>query len=183
MAEWFKRLLQSKEEREAEQYRRLLETDTFQQMVRDQAKQLLDESKREAERREAEEEERRRKVLETAEETLSVLTEEMEKSNKPHVVIRSLSFSPEQGIQVKLDYNAAFIRYLTANGVTGKNEDEIVRKWLAMLSNDIMHESITEDYVLNGVPADVSPGIGLEEILRELQKEQGDDENEPDFRR
>jgi len=177
MAEWFKRLFQSPEEKEQEQYVKILQSDGFKNLVRQQAESLLEESRREEERLKVEAELKRKAVLDNAEQTISAMTEEMQKSNKPYVVIRSLGFNPQQGIEVKLDYNPAFIKYLVTNGITGKNEDEIVRRWLAYLSTDIIQDSVADEYVMSGVSPDETPGISLEEILKEINRQQ-DDENE-----
>ena len=59
-------------------------------------------------------------------------------STEPWVEIKSDTVDPIHGIQIKLDWNPAFVQYLKDNGITGKDEDSIVQKWLAFLYEDIV---------------------------------------------
>lgn len=40
----------------------------------------------------------------------------------------------EEGLQLSLDWNDAFIEFLKAGGVTGSDDTQIVQKWLAMIA-------------------------------------------------
>ena len=57
---------------------------------------------------------------------------------EPWVVIKSDRLDPVKGIQIELDWNEAFIQYLKDNGLTGKDEDTIVQKWLALLYHNLL---------------------------------------------
>ena len=182
MAGWLKRLLESEEDRKARQMEELSQTDAFRELIKQQAADLLEESKKEAERKKDEAEREHQEKVEKAEDTISALTAEMVESETPYVIVRSIGFDSRNGVQVQLDWNPAFIRYLKAGGIDGRNEDEIVRRWLAMLSHDIIQEGIANDYILNGVSDDEKPLGDFEQVLREIQKELGDDEEESDTR-
>lgn len=71
-----------------------------------------------------------------------ILQEESEKaldnpegkqSDQPWVTIVGDTVS-EEGIQLSLDWNDAFIKFLKAQGVTGTDDTQIVQKWLAMIA-------------------------------------------------
>ncbi len=65
-----------------------------------------------------------------------VVGEEADKyrdSKDPWVTIIGDTIS-EDGIQIALDWNDAFVKYLKAQGVTGTDETEVVQHWLAMIS-------------------------------------------------
>jgi hypothetical protein len=59
-------------------------------------------------------------------------------SNVPWVEIKSDSVDPVKGIQIELDWNDAFIQYLKDNGLTAKDDDAMVQKWIAMLYVDLL---------------------------------------------
>ena len=56
----------------------------------------------------------------------------------PWVDVHSAEFDPEKGVQVELDWNTAFISYLRQNGITGKTEELVIQKWLALLYDDLL---------------------------------------------
>lgn len=58
------------------------------------------------------------------------LADERQQSDNPFVEIISDGYDPELGVQLQLDWNAAFIKELRAKGYTGSTEREIVNKWL-----------------------------------------------------
>lgn len=58
------------------------------------------------------------------------------KSNEPYVEVISSHYDDDQGIQLRLDWNPAFIKYLKRHGIPGNSEDEIVSFWLRRLGND-----------------------------------------------
>lgn len=57
-------------------------------------------------------------------------------SNEPWVNVVSERVDPENGVELKLDWNKAFIKYLQAHGIRGRSEDEIVDKWLRTLGQN-----------------------------------------------
>lgn len=65
-------------------------------------------------------------------------------STDPFVEIVSQNFSEEGGVQLRLDWNPAFIRYLKANGVTGPTDESIVDNWLKSLASERIAEGGTE---------------------------------------
>lgn len=40
----------------------------------------------------------------------------------------------EDGIKIDLDWNEAFIKHLVSCGISGKDETQIVQKWLALIA-------------------------------------------------
>jgi hypothetical protein len=58
-------------------------------------------------------------------------------SKDPWVEIKSDKFDEARGLQIELDWNTAFIEYLKENGITGRDEDTAVQKWLALLYHDM----------------------------------------------
>lgn len=83
--------------------------------------------------------------LETASSELTVLREQVKEhedkknSPEPWVEVIGESIDPVRGIQIKLDWNDAFIQYLKENGITGKDEDTAIQKWLALLYHDLIN--------------------------------------------
>jgi hypothetical protein len=77
-----------------------------------------------------------------------VVSEEADKyrdSKEPWVTIIGDTIS-DDGIQIALDWNDAFINYLKSEGVTGVDETQIVQKWLAMVSQQTA-EKMKQIYV------------------------------------
>jgi hypothetical protein len=66
--------------------------------------------------------------------------EDDEKRNgtTPWVEIKSDSVDPVKGIQIELDWNDAFIQYLKDSGLSAKDDDSLVQKWIAMLYVDLL---------------------------------------------
>lgn len=64
--------------------------------------------------------------------------EEKKNSSDPWVEVVGESIDPVRGIEIRLDWNAAFIQYLKENGITGRDEDTAVQKWLAFLYQDMV---------------------------------------------
>ncbi len=60
-------------------------------------------------------------------------------SDEPWVEIKSDSIDPDKGIQIGLDWNDNFIEYLKSNGLTGKSDEVIVQKWIALLYHDLIN--------------------------------------------
>jgi hypothetical protein len=91
----------------------------------------------------AEEEEHKRLKNEEA---MAIYREEMKKSSEPWVEVVSGDVDPTNGIQIKLDWNDAFITYLRQNGITGENEDIMVQKWLVGLNMSIVDGKVEEKF-------------------------------------
>lgn len=66
--------------------------------------------------------------------------EEKRNSPIPWVEVIGESIDPIKGIEIKLDWNDAFIQYLKDNGISGKDEDVAIQKWLAMLYQDLIEK-------------------------------------------
>lgn len=65
-----------------------------------------------------------------------IVSEEAEKyrdSKEPWVTIVGETVT-EDGIQLSLDWNAAFVNFLRAQGIAGTDETQVVQKWLAMIA-------------------------------------------------
>lgn len=60
------------------------------------------------------------------------------KSTEPWVSIRSDKVDHEKGLQLELDWNEAFIKYLRANGVKGTKEEDVVAYWLTMINSQFL---------------------------------------------
>lgn len=75
-----------------------------------------------------------------------VVSEEADRhrdSDEPFVTIIGDTIT-EDGIQLALDWNDAFVKYLRAQGVTGADDTQIVQHWLAMIARqaaDKLHEN------------------------------------------
>lgn len=57
---------------------------------------------------------------------------------EPWVEIKSERIDPIKGIQIELDWNPAFVQYLKDNGITGRDEETAVQRWIAMLYQNLM---------------------------------------------
>lgn len=68
-----------------------------------------------------------------------VVSEESERwrdSKEPWVTIIGDTVT-EEGIQLALDWNDAFVKYLKSQGVAGIDETQVVQRWLAMISKQV----------------------------------------------
>lgn len=89
-----------------------------------------------------------RKEEESRPQIQRIVSEEAEKyrdSKEPWVTIIGDSIS-DDGIQIALDWNDAFISYLKSEGITGADETQVVQKWLAMVSQQTA-EKMKQTYV------------------------------------
>lgn len=95
-----------------------------------------------------------RAELKVSDEELSVLrTKEAEANEKhssvePWIEIKSDGIDPIKGMVIECDWNPAFIQFLKENGITSKDENVAVQKYIAMLYADIveqMDQQIIED--------------------------------------
>lgn len=177
--EWLKRITESKEERKKRQLEELAQTDDFKELIQDKASEILREHRDKEQQRIEEERKNHKEKVNEAKENLETLGNEMKNSPEPFVNVLSIGFNAENGIEVKLDYNQAFIRYLHAAGIKGKNEEETIRMWLAHLNYDIGQDDLAQDYVMNGVDGDEMPSMSFEEIQQRIVDDDGEDEDEP----
>lgn len=82
----------------------------------------------------------------TLQRVLSAESEKYRDSKEPWVTIIGDTISDE-GIQIALDWNDAFISYLKAEGVAGADETQIVQRWLAMIAkqtSDKLHHQFVD---------------------------------------
>jgi hypothetical protein len=67
--------------------------------------------------------------------------EKKKNSSEPWVEVVSEKYDEStKQVEMKLDWNGAFIKMLRVHGYTGNNEQEIVDKWFQRLSQDIAAE-------------------------------------------
>lgn len=59
-------------------------------------------------------------------------------SDEPWIEMTSDDYDPEKGLKVGLDWNKAFITHLRKSGITGVTEDDAIRKYIALLYQDIL---------------------------------------------
>lgn len=73
-------------------------------------------------------------------------------------VLTATQPDPVKGLQVSMDWNEEFLKYLVANNVMGDVEEELIQKWLVMLCEGMINDiedslveaasnSVGEDYV------------------------------------
>jgi len=83
--------------------------------------------------------------LQEAEEQLTMYRKQEEADEarrngiEPWVEVRSAHLDPVKGIQIELDWNEAFVQYLKDNGLSGRDDETIVQKWLAFLYEDLIN--------------------------------------------
>jgi len=65
-------------------------------------------------------------------------------SSEPWVEVVGEKWDEVKGMEIKLDWNEAFIVRLRELGIAGKDDSTVVHKWLAMLYED-MSERISDD--------------------------------------
>jgi hypothetical protein len=76
---------------------------------------------------------------------LTVAKEELAKADHsksivPWFEITTDGMDPVKGLQVKLDWNEALVQHLKDNGHTGRDDEILIQKWLAMLYEDIINQ-------------------------------------------
>lgn len=67
--------------------------------------------------------------------------DERQASDVPFVEVISSGYDPELGVQMQLDWNAAFIKELKSKGYRGRSERDIVNKWLVAT-----HKQLAEQF-------------------------------------
>lgn len=60
----------------------------------------------------------------------------MHASSEPWVEVQSWTDTPK-GVKIELDWNDAFVTHLQANGYTGADENQLVQKYLALLTQHV----------------------------------------------
>lgn len=90
------------------------------------------------EKKQAEEENQRLKV--EVDRLQSVDKDRVAKRNakEPWIEITSESFDANKGIAIGLDWNDAMIQYLKDNGINGSTDEDIVRKYIGFLYEDLV---------------------------------------------
>jgi hypothetical protein len=68
------------------------------------------------------------------------LLEEKRNGTEPWVEIKSAEYNEIHGFKIELDWNEAFIQYLKESGIKGRNEEEVVQKWLGFLYGDLIEK-------------------------------------------
>jgi Sec-independent protein translocase protein TatA len=61
-------------------------------------------------------------------------------SVEPWIEIKSDGIDPIKGMVIECDWNPAFIQFLKENGITSKDENVAVQKYIAMLYEDIVNK-------------------------------------------
>lgn len=64
--------------------------------------------------------------------------EDKHNSTEPWIEVVGESIDPVRGIEIRLDWNDAFIQYLKDNGITGRDEETAVQKYIAFLYQDLI---------------------------------------------
>lgn len=67
--------------------------------------------------------------------------DERQSSDVPFVEVISSGYDPELGVQMQLDWNAAFIKELKGKGYRGRSDRDIVNKWLVAT-----HKQLAEQF-------------------------------------
>lgn len=97
-----------------------------------------------------------RAELETANAELTVFRakaaehEARQTSKEPWVEIKSDAIDDVKGIQIELDWNPAFVMYLRENGISAKEDEAVVQKWLALLYKDLT-ERLEDQHIEEGL--------------------------------
>lgn len=99
------------------------------QTIRDQVIRELNDKKQQ-------DEEAQRKIKIAAEAAHVDYLKQMHASTEPWVEVQSWT-DTSQGVKVELDWNDAFVAYLRANGYAGVDEDQIVQKYIAILTQHV----------------------------------------------
>lgn len=163
--EWLKRITESKENRQARELEELTKSNKFQEIIAQKAAEVVEENRLKEVKAKEEIAKKHKEKVEKAKSDLEMLGENMKDSNEPFVNILSMGFNKENGIEVRLDYNAAFIKYLHAAGIKAPNDEETIRLWLAHLNYDISEETKARDYLMNGVSEDEKPSMSYDEMF------------------
>lgn len=58
-------------------------------------------------------------------------------SDRAEINLRGIYHSEDHGVRVELDWNDEFIKYLRTRGVTGADDEQVVKHWLAFMLRDV----------------------------------------------
>jgi len=174
-----RRALESPEERESReagerhaQLEELKSSDEFRDIVGNAFQKLKDKEQQDIDDEKLAHDER----VDKAKLDVELVGESMQDSLEPFANVLAMGFSKEHGIQVKIDFNPAFIRYLKTFGIVGNNDEETIRIWLAHMADDIMNTERAEDYLYNGVDKEEKPTLSYEEMFQTDEEEEENDE-------
>ena len=87
--------------------------------------------------RQEQEEENRALIEKSVAEALEKEKNKQLDGKEPWVNLVGGEIDPEKGIKVKLEWNEAFVKMLRQNGIQGTSDEEIVQRWLALVTKDI----------------------------------------------
>ena len=73
----------------------------------------------------------------TPKEPIVIEPSESDTKDEPMFILRSIDFDPIKGFRFETDWNAAFVQHLRDNGYTGTNDEQIIQKYLLLLSRQI----------------------------------------------
>ncbi len=80
--------------------------------------------------------------------TIQEQEEALKHSDTPWVKLESAEIHPEYGMQMKLDWNAAFIKHLkTECGFSGTDDEHIIQKYIGALYKEIYESAINENLI------------------------------------
>lgn len=167
----------SDEELAGEKLNQLLQTDEGKQMLRDQAREIIEENEKKRKEEERKAEEERLQKVEEAKESIETLSDHMAESTEPFVLIRSLEFNPQKGIEIDVDWNDALIRYLRNAGVPGNTDEEVIKNWLGALYSDLELTEQAMDYVNSTEDPSDNPNMDFAALLQRVQEEEEDSED------
>jgi len=169
---WWDRIIENKKNKELreekenkEQLQELAKGDEFKRMVEDAAKVIIHENMEATKRAKLENVKAHEDSVTKAKEDINLVSDSVQDSTEPFVSVLGMGFDKHQGLKITLDWNDAFIRYLTAAGIKGNNDEETIRIWLAHLNYDITQEALASDYVLNGVDDTEMPLMGYDAMF------------------
>jgi hypothetical protein len=177
---WLQKLTESPEQKTAreaaerlEQIEALKKTSEFRDVMVDAFNQL----KADEEQKEKDEIRKHADNITKAKLDIDLVGESMQDSPEPFANVLAMGFSKEHGIQVKIDFNPAFVRYLNTFGIVGNNDEETIRIWLAHMADDIMNTERAEDYLYNGVDKSEKPSMSYEEMFKMDEDDNEDDDS------
>ena len=169
---WLKRLVESEEEKaerehqeREEQMEQLKDSPEFKAAMKSSLREAFSEFEEEKRQAEEKKKQEHQEKVDKAKVDITLVGESMQDSPEPFANVLAMGFSKEHGIEVKLDFNPAFIRYLNAAGIQASNDEETIRIWLAHMADDILREEIVQDYIHNGVSEDEKPELSYDEMF------------------
>lgn len=124
---WFKSKKQKDEERIQLKQQLLAEIEQENLRKEQERREQEERIRMELEAKRAEEEALRQKV-----------EEELKAAEEPWVDIKGIAETKEGGVNISLDWNQAFVDYLKSNGYRGKDDEDVIRRWLAVTSQSIV---------------------------------------------